>query len=104
MKKLLMVVFIISLSSITYANPFLVCDPDANTTSYVVVLDNGEEVETTAPLYYDLAGIAEGAHVVQVRAKNVWGVSSPVPFGFTKALPPSPTNMRLTNLNRDNLQ
>lgn len=109
MKKLLMImsIFVITiglLSGMAYANPFLTCDPHSNTTSYIVVLDNGTEVETPAPLYFDLAGIAEGAHVIQLRAKNVWGISSIVPFEFAKALPLLPTNTRLTNLDRNSLR
>lgn len=104
LKKLLLIFSALCIYNAAYANPFLTCDPHPNTTSYTIVFDNGEEEELPAPLMYDLAGIEEGVHVAQVRAKNVWGVSSIVPFEFTKALPLLPTNTRLTNVSREALR
>lgn len=96
MKKLLIIFAIcLVICGQAFAAPFVVCDPDSTATSYIVILDSGEEIETPIPLHFDLSGIDEGSHIVEVRAKNIWGVSSAVPLEFTKALPQSPTNMRL---------
>ena len=94
MKKLI-VLFILVIAGIASASPFLVCDVDPAATSYIVVMDSGDEIETPAPLHYNLVDIANGTHVVEVRAKNIWGVSSPSPFEFTKGLPGSPSNIEL---------
>ena len=81
--------FIFLTCTLVHAAPFLVCDEDSNVTSYLVTLDSGEEVEVPAPLRFDLSGISEGEHVIEVKAKNVYGESAPVPFEFIKALPAS---------------
>jgi len=94
MKKLI-VLFILVMAGIVSASPFLVCDVDPAATSYIIVMDSGDEIETPAPLHYDLVGINNGTHVVEVRAKNLWGESSSVPFEFTKELPGSPSNIEL---------
>ena len=95
MKKLI-VLFILVMASVVSASPFLVCDVDEAATSYIVVMDSGDEIETPAPLHYDLVEITSGTHVVEVRAKNIWGVSSPSPFEFTKELPANPSNIELS--------
>jgi hypothetical protein len=90
------------------AGPFLVCDPQpgpgqpGGVENYIVILDGTPYVSTpedlgdgTVRLHYDLAGIAVGDHNVEVKAENKWGESAPVPFAFTKQLPPSPTNIGL---------
>jgi len=94
-RTLVISLIIVAAATLAYAGPYLVCDPDPVAESYVVVLDNGEQIETPAPLRYDLANIDEGQHVVEVQAKNKWGVSSAVPLEFQKTLPVSPTNLRL---------
>jgi len=38
----------------------------------------------TAWLKYDLVGISEGAHLVEVRAGNQWGWSVWYPLAFTR--------------------
>jgi len=99
MKTLIMyfmaVLFIVASVNFVNASPFLVCDVDENTTSYLVTLNSGNEIETPAPLHYDLVGINEGDHVISVKAKNVWGMSNAVPFEFRKASPQSPSNIKL---------
>ena len=77
-----------------FAAPFLICDPQTNVTHYIITIDgNTSEVlafdlgDGTVMLRYDLAGISSGTHNVEVKAKNVWGESTPVPFDFVKALP-----------------
>ena len=87
MKRLFVVLAIVFMASVAWSAPFLVCDVDENTTSYLVVMNDGAVVETPAPLHLDLATIPNGNYAVTVRAKNFWGVSPSVPFEFTKALP-----------------
>jgi hypothetical protein len=90
------------LPSLAFADPYLVCNPQTNVTHYVIIIDGStSEVlaydlgDGTVMLKYDLAGVSTGAHNVEVEAKNVWGVSSPVPFAFTKAVAGVPANIRI---------
>jgi hypothetical protein len=75
----------------------LVCDPYPTTahqpTSFLLTFDGGTPIETPATvkadgsvwLYYDLTGLANGAHTVTCQSKDVWGVSaSSVPLSFVK--------------------
>ena len=96
MKKLLLALAIVLYPCLATGAPFLVCDEDPNVDSYLVSLNGAPEVEVPAPLHFDLDGIAEGSHNVEVKAKNVWGVSSASPFDFVKSLP-SVTNIRLSS-------
>ena len=85
------------------ADPFLVCDPQPKTdvTHYVITGDINATVpakdlgDGTVRLEYDLAGIVEGTFNLEVKAKNVWGQSTPVPFDFVKALPAAPGAIRI---------
>ncbi len=102
MKKELVLFIVLTMvvwaAAIANASPFIICDVDSAATSYVVQLDSGQQVEVPAPLHFDLNGIEEGAHVAQVWAKNVWGLSvDSSPLEFTKALPQSATNTRLSS-------
>lgn len=87
-----------------YGAPFLVCDPQPNhITHYIVNLD-GTETEVpaqdlgdgTVRLHFDLAGVPEGSHHVEVRAKNIWGVSDPAPFDFTRENPQTPSGFSIS--------
>ncbi|MBA7494732.1 hypothetical protein ES702_05309 [subsurface metagenome] len=87
-------ILVLALLSLAYADPFLICDPQTNVTHYVVDMDGDKTTvpafdlgDGTVMLKYDLAGIPTGTHNVEVKAKNVWGESTSVPFDFTKALP-----------------
>ena len=102
MKKLLVgLILAVSLifASTVWANPFLVCDPQPDTDEFVVVIDGVQTIvpyqETviggdTVVVLADLAGIEDGNHTVSVKAKNIWGESSPSPFLFSKILPSVP--------------
>lgn len=87
---------------LTFASPFLVCDPQTNVTHYIVTI-NGNTTEVlafdlgdgTVMLRYDLAGILTGIHNTTVKAKNIWGESVAVPFEFVKALPAVPKAIRI---------
>lgn len=98
MKKLFSVLLIILFfGGFAFASPFMVCDPDPNTHIYVITYEDGTKVETPAPLHFDLADASEGKTVLTVHGKNHWGQEGPsVPFEFTRALPLSPTNTRLS--------
>lgn len=97
MKKLFVVLFALAcifLAGTLHASPFLVCDPQPDATHYVVVFDGVEETipyNTDYPgglvILKDLTGIADGPHNVEVWAKNIWGLSDPVPFSFSKERP-----------------
>jgi len=97
------VVFFV-LTSIAHSAPFLVCDPQPNHITHYMVNMDGTETEVpaqdlgdgTVRLHYDLAGLSEGQHHVEVRAKNVWGVSDPAPFDFTKSSPVLPTGFSIS--------
>ncbi|MCK4785638.1 MAG: hypothetical protein KAV87_17925 [Desulfobacteraceae bacterium] len=77
------------------AAPFLIFNPQSHTTtSYIFTLNGVTTEEPTQDLgdgtvrfHYDLEGLAEGNHTSEISAKNIWRVSSPFPFDFTKTLP-----------------
>jgi len=97
--KIKMFVFVVILSLIgtyCFAAPFVICKEDSTHSSYLIKFNNNEIVEQAAPLHYDLDGIAKGQHVVEVTAKNFWGVSNPIPFEFLKELPNDPSNIGLS--------
>ena len=89
-------------STLAFADPFLVCDPQTNVTHYVVTIDgNTTEVlafdlgNGTVMLRYDLEGISAGTHNTELKAKNIWGESVAVPFVFVKAIPVAPGGTRI---------
>lgn len=86
MKELLIALMILMFSVCSVqARPFLVCDPQEGVDSYVITFNTGEEIETPAPLHYDLEGLAPGEHVVDARAvQGVWTSDPSVPLSFTK--------------------
>jgi hypothetical protein len=95
--RILAFLLVFALPVVAFANPFLVCDPDPDATSYLVKLDGLAEVETPAPLKFDLAGVSVGNHRVEVKAKNnLWGATSEAsPFEFSRPSL-SVTNIRLS--------
>ena len=83
--------------------PYLTCDDQANTEQFEVTIDG---VPTLAPavdglggmkhLWFDVSSVTLSAHTAIVRAKNMWGYSSPTdPFEFTKILPGIPSGIGL---------
>ena len=108
MKQALLILALLLMASTAWGSPFLVCDPYPTTvtqpTYFNVVMDGGSPVQSepeSVPggvrLKYDLASISTGVHNATVAACNEWGCSSTVPFGFTKAAPSAPANIRLLN-------
>lgn len=84
------VVFLV-LCSKAQAEPYLWCGATPNATKWQINLDGvlmdlpvSHVANETAWLKYDLVGIAEGVHLVEVRAGNVWGWSAWFPLAFTK--------------------
>jgi len=108
MKTLLAVIVVMVAlgGSLSFAAPFLVCDPTNEAVTEYEITWEGNPVPETTPaldlgdgtvrLNYDMAGVAEGNHSLTVRAANIWGASAPSnPFLFTKELPSVPSGMKL---------
>lgn len=105
MKRLfsaLVVGAILLFATMVCAAPFLVCDPQNDATSYIVII-NGIEEEVQynedgpdgSVLLKDLGSTPDGNYTVAVKAKNIWGQSIAVPFDFVKALPGVPSGVAL---------
>ena len=104
MKKLLFLIITALIcmgASLAFAAPFLVCDPQTNVTHYVITGDINVTVpakdlgDGTVRLEYDLDGITDGIHTLELKARNIWGDSTPVPFEFVKALPDAVEAIRI---------
>ncbi len=104
--SLLLTLLLFCLVSISYASPYLICDPYPTTvvqpTYFELTIDGGAAIQsvpqTTADgkrLYYDLASVTTGSHNMTIKACNEWGCSSSVPFSLTKAVPVAPANIKL---------
>jgi len=53
--------------------------------NYILVLNDGSEIETPAPLHYDLISLEPGQYVVTAKAKQgVWVSEPSIPLEFTK--------------------
>jgi hypothetical protein len=105
--------FLLTLAISAKAAPFLVCDPYAVQTdtnlipvsfnlSGIAVQPISVPVTTNADgtkqLHYDLANLSNGTYTVTAAAVNVFGGTSPAgsPFTFTKGVPATPTNLRIS--------
>lgn len=111
MKKflLLLVAFLLVCPMVQAAGPYLVCASVPTTSvqpsSYTVTLDTAASIDVPAQIntdnsvqiHYDLSGVALGAHVVGLKAKNIWGESASVPFSFTKAVPATPISIGIAS-------
>lgn len=99
MKKTLLVIAFMLLSSAAFAAPFIVCDPQEEVIGYDITGLPGGTVSYIAQadgsLKYDLAAVPNGTYELTVAACNMWGCSSTVPFVFTKQLPSAPAGLRL---------
>jgi len=90
------------LPALAFGNPFLVCDPQAGVTEYVVETNGAESAAFTAEpdgsMKYDLAGLPQGSYTVRAKAGNIWGWSGySDPFDFNKAVPGTPTGLRVSS-------
>ena len=86
----------------TFAAPFLVCDdPTEQVQYYIVTIDDGEKVQSFAPLHFDLSGLSEGSHIIKIKAVTIYGLeSAEATFKFeasAKILPWPPTGLTLSN-------
>ena len=103
--KTLIIIFTLTIllwASSLYAQPFLISDPQTGAEEYVVTIDGVESVSSaqalgdgTVRLHHDLSGVADGLHNVEVKARNMWEDSSPVPFSFTRTPPGVPVGIGL---------
>lgn len=99
MKKTLLVIAFMLLSSAAFAAPFLVCDPQSGVVGYEITglaTPVNFVAQPDGSLKYDLSGVASGTYNLTVAACNMWGCSSTVPFVFTKVIPTAPASLRLT--------
>jgi len=107
MKKLLtflVLSFTVAISTNATASPYIVSDDfQSDVVDVCVVTIDGSSTEvtpqstggTTSRCVADAEPLSDGSHTVTMSTKNVWGVSDPVPFNFTKTLPPTLTNLHL---------
>lgn len=93
------------------AAPFLVSDPVCYSadnsngecpSKFEASKDGGEWQEignkisgNTISVYHDMASEGSGAKNWEIRAKNVWGSSDPVPFAFNATAPVAVPNIRV---------
>ena len=106
MKKILlsaMAVLLLAAPSVMAA-PFVVSDEFTASIvdTCVITIDATEYRVDPSPTSGDLArcavdvgDVTNGNHTMSLHTENVWGGSAPVPFDFTKELPPALSNIRL---------
>ena len=78
---------------------FLVCDAQIGVTHYALEINGAPVITVEAvdnALRYDLTGLPDGLHDFTIRAKNIWGLSDPIPFGFSKGVPAAPSGIGLS--------
>ena len=96
--KTIFTIILCLIAVMAQASPFLISDPNADTTSYQFT---GDAFFTTiasqadGSLRYDLTGIPPGTHAIAVAACNMWGCSTTVPFAFSATIPSVPGGLRL---------
>jgi hypothetical protein len=94
---------LIGLASISFAGPFLTCDPMAADVYQVEI--NGQVIADVQPdptgtygFKLDLAPLTlqDGTYTARARAGNMWGWSDfSVPFDFTKSVPAKPAGLSI---------
>ena len=101
MKKF--IIALLLLPSLSFASPFLVCDPLAGISYYAVTNLDGLSnpnvaAQADGSIKMDLAGLTAGTYTVAVQAcDNLWGCSAPANFTFTKPATISlPASIKLT--------
>ena len=108
LSKVALFVLTISLlsTSTLYAINHLVCDPNPTAGHYLITLlndpaDAGDDIlyefpaEDDGSLNATLVGFPAGLNQLEVRAANVWAISTMVPFEFSKDMPGIPSNIAL---------
>ena len=99
MKKLFIILALLLFPVFCFANPFLVSDPNENVEEIRATWNGTETVlskKGDGSIYHDLSGIADGDHVMSIKACNMWGCSEAIPFEFTKAIPESVSGLSLS--------
>lgn len=104
-KTLVLVLGILFWASLSYAGPFLVCDPQTGVTTYKLTgpawVPTSVPAQSDGSLKMDLATSVIGLNSLTVaacKADATWGevCSSTVPFAFTRpAAPTIPANIKL---------
>ena len=99
MKKTLLVIAFMLLSSAAFAAPFIVCDPQEGVIGYDITGLPGGTVSYIAQadgsIKYDLAAVQNGTYELTVAACNIWGCGDSVPFQFSKQVPSAPAGLRI---------
>lgn len=107
MKKIAIMLAILLATAVTVkAAPFIVSDDFTSSIvdKCVVTIDGVTSDVVPSPTEVDRArcvvdvgSVGEGAHSVTLHTENIWGGSTPVPFDFTKELPPILSGIKLEN-------
>ena len=104
MKKLLIVLFILFMASVAWAEPHFYCDVSPDATAVILVLNDGDRIEVPVSSYYlrdgakeyDLKDLLPGQYVLKAYEKQgVWESGPSVPFDFTKPALSPPTNQSI---------
>jgi len=99
MKKLLIGLIVLLLSTTASSAPFLVCDdpaPEQQVIEYEVFQDGVSIGKTPAPLHFDLKDITPGVYNFTVTAKNEWGTSNPSDPYVSPQIAEQPSNVNIT--------
>ena len=96
MKTLLSIIFVL-IATTVFATPFLVSDPQSGVTSYQITgwSETNVVAQSDGSLRMDVASASVGTTPLTVKACNVWGCSTTVPFVLQKQLPSAPSQLRL---------
>jgi len=99
MKKLILILAILFMTSTAWASPFLVCDCMDDVEQYEIIFDGGTPIISDA-VTADCTGgqkrinldvgqlnLADGQHSLTGKAMNLWGESASTPFDFSKTVP-----------------
>ncbi|PIE67202.1 MAG: hypothetical protein CSA23_04950 [Deltaproteobacteria bacterium] len=104
-------VFMFFMPAASMADPFLTCDPptyadgtpaDTDDIKYVVEVVGQDPVtvpidQSRGTLWYDMGDTPDGDHEVRVRAKNLWSMSEPASFFFSKQRLSTATSVVITS-------
>jgi hypothetical protein len=96
MRLILAILLVLTLTGAGLASPFLVCTPDPVVEIYLIKVNGATAIEVPAPLHWDVGPLVEGQYQLEVAAKNIWGVSTYVPFDFNKIVPSSSSGIGLS--------
>jgi len=106
MKKIILIMAIVLMASVSWAGPFLICDPQAGVTHYKLTgpawVTGIVPAQADGSIRMDVSAALAGSNALTVaacRSDAVWGelCSSTVPFVFTRpSVPATTSNIRLT--------